>query len=96
MERADPARYAKPTHEILGDAYLAAGRYDEARDAFAKALEARPQSGAALYGIASSYRLEGEVEQARSAVEAFLAAWSGADPDRPEVIAAREALAPAQ
>lgn len=93
MERADPARYSKPTHEILGDAYLAAGRYADARTAFAKALEARPQSGSALYGIASAYRLEGNGDLARSAFETFLTAWGGADPDRPEVVAARQALA---
>jgi hypothetical protein len=62
---------------------------------FASTGSSRRANGAALYGIASSCRLEGEAEQARSAFEAFMAAWSGADPDRPEMIAAREALAAA-
>jgi tetratricopeptide (TPR) repeat protein len=93
LERADPARYSKPTHEILGDAYLAAGRPEEARGAFLRALDARPRSGHALTGIARSHAAAGERKVALKAYQTVLEVWDEADADRPEIVEARAFLA---
>jgi Flp pilus assembly protein TadD len=49
-----PPRTVKPPRELLGELLLAAGRKDEARAQFERALAAAPQRRAALAGLAAS------------------------------------------
>jgi tetratricopeptide (TPR) repeat protein len=76
---SEPPQYARPELEALGYAYLRAGKYPEARDAFQRELEFRPKSGHELYGIAQSYEAEGKREEAAGAYAEFLDAWKSAD-----------------
>jgi tetratricopeptide (TPR) repeat protein len=82
---SEPPRYFRPEQESLGYAYLKSKQWEKARDAFNAALSQRPKSGHALYGIAQSYALSGDVANAASAYRDFLAAWPHADGDLPQV-----------
>ena len=82
---SEPPRYFRPEQESLGYAYLKAKQWDKAREAFQAALRERPKSGHALYGIAQSYVLAGDIPAATSAYREFLAAWPHADADLPQV-----------
>jgi len=90
---SEPPRYFRPEQESLGYAYLKSKQWDKAREAFQAALRQRPHSGHALYGIAQSYELAGDVVAATSAYREFLAAWPHADADLPQVKQARAWLA---
>jgi tetratricopeptide (TPR) repeat protein len=90
---SEPPRYFRPEEESLGYAYLKSKQWDKARNAFNKELRQRPKSGHALYGIAQSYALAGDLTNAPSAYRNFLAAWPHADPDLPQVKQANAWLA---
>jgi len=90
---SEPPRYFRPEQESLGQAYLKSKQWDKAREAFQAALRQRPNSGHALYGIAQSYALAGDVVAATSAYREFLAAWPHADADLPQVKQAKAWLA---
>jgi tetratricopeptide (TPR) repeat protein len=90
---SEPPHYFRPEQESLGYAYLKSKQWDKARDTFQAALRQRPKSGHALYGIAQSYALSGDVENARAAYQDFLAAWPHADGDLPQVKQAHSWLA---
>ncbi len=53
-------------------------------------LEARPDAGMPLYGIARTYELEGNRRLEKPAYDKFLAAWQSADTDLEQVSRARE------
>ncbi len=90
---SEPPRYFRPEEESLGYAYLQAKQWDKARDAFNSELKRRPKTGYALYGIAQSYALSGDVANATSEYREFLAAWPGADSDLPQIKQAKAYLA---
>jgi len=90
---SEPPRYFRPEQESLGYAYLKLKQWDKARAAFGAMLDQRPKSGHALYGIAQSYVLSGDVANATTAYREFLAAWPQADGDLPQVKQARSWLA---
>jgi tetratricopeptide (TPR) repeat protein len=89
---AEPPQYSRPAVESLGYACIRAGHWEEAREAFRRALEERPKSGFDLYGIALSYARQGDREKASYAYRAFLDAWKNADTDLPQVQVARQYL----
>ena len=78
--------------EELGEAFLRAGRWQEARQAFAAVLKERPNSGHALWGIARTYALSDAGAEAEAAYRTFLKSWRYADEDLPQVIEARQWL----
>jgi tetratricopeptide (TPR) repeat protein len=90
---AEPPQYSRPAMEVLGSACIRAGKFDEARGAFRKALSERPHSGFALYGIALSWDKQGKSEEAVRAYREFLDAWAHADRDLPPVKAAEAVVA---
>lgn len=90
---SEPPRYSRPPLEVLGAVYLRAGKFAEAREAYGKALAKRPHSGFALYGIALAWERQGDRQQASKAYREFLEAWSHADPDLPQVMAAKAFVA---
>jgi tetratricopeptide (TPR) repeat protein len=89
---SEPPQYARPALEVLGAACIRAGKFDEAREAFQKALIERPHSGFALYGIAAAWDKQGSCKEAMKAYREFLDAWSHADRDLPSVKAAQAYL----
>jgi tetratricopeptide (TPR) repeat protein len=89
----EPPYYARPVEESLGNEYLRRHAWELARDAFHQELRVRPKSGFALFGIARSYELQGQAQEARHAYEEFLAAWQHADGDLPQVRTAKAWMA---
>lgn len=85
----EPPLYSRPLTETMGYALIAAGRFDEARQSFQKALAERPNSGHPLLGIARTYAAQADRAGASKAYAAFLKAWSNADLDLPEIAEAR-------
>ncbi len=73
----EPPYWYYPVHQSLGAALYRAGRHQEARDAFAVALEQAPNNGWALYGLAAAERALGHQQQAAMADAALRKAWSG-------------------
>jgi Flp pilus assembly protein TadD len=63
--------------QSLGAALLAAGKAEEARDAFRQALLVAPGNGWALWGLARSERALGHGLEARAAEAALSRAWLG-------------------
>lgn len=89
---AEPPRYSRPALESLGYACIRAGKYGEAREAFAKVLAERPKSGFGYYGIALAWEKEGNRAEAAKAYAEFRQAWKYADRDLPETIHAARAV----
>ena len=95
----EPPHYSRPVQESLGGLYLQIGRWQDARQAFRKVLDERPNSGHAWFGIARAHALEfsqGAVEQkteARRAYRRFLEVWRHADRDLPRIREAQRWLA---
>jgi tetratricopeptide (TPR) repeat protein len=73
----EPPFWYYPVHQSLGAALYKAGRYSEARDAFAKALAQSPNNGWALYGLAATNRASGAKAEAAAAGSALDAVWAG-------------------
>ena len=88
----EPPGYVRPVVETEGDVLLKAGDYAGAQTAFKAALEARPNSGFGLYGLARAEDLGGDTAAAKRDYEAFLKAWSAADATLPQLAEARKAL----
>lgn len=88
----EPPTYARPPYETQGEVELAAGHPDAALKAYQEGLHDRPNSGWMLYGIAKCYEAMGKAKETQRAYRAFLAAWKDADPDLPEVVAAKAYL----
>ena len=89
---SEPPQYSRPALEVLGDACIRAGKFDDARNIYKKVLDQRPRSGWALYGIAVAWDKQGKRDEAVKAYREFLDAWSHADPDLPQIKAARAHL----
>lgn len=70
-----------PTHELLGDALLSAGRPRDAAMAFERALARRPNRSAALLGLARARLALGDTAAASRAYEQLLDNWRDADRD---------------
>ncbi len=88
----EPPHYSRPVHQSLARALLRAGRPDAARQVYERELERRPNNGHAWFGIAQAQVAAGQVSAARTAFRRFLAVWSHADPDLPQVRAAQDWL----
>jgi len=73
----EPPFWYYPVHQSLGAVLHRAGRYREAREAFAAALTQSPNNGWALYGLAASERALGRMDEAAAADAALAKAWSG-------------------
>jgi tetratricopeptide (TPR) repeat protein/DNA-binding winged helix-turn-helix (wHTH) protein/TolB-like protein len=76
--------------DCLGDAYLRLGRLDEAIAEYERLLGLFPGSALARYHLGVAYARRGRPEQARNEFTRFLELWKQADPEVPEVKAARE------
>ncbi len=81
----EPPSYSRPESESLGYAYVRAHEWEKARDAFNQELRERPKTGFALYGIAQSYALAGQVKEANDGYKSFLEGWAHADGELPQV-----------
>jgi tetratricopeptide (TPR) repeat protein len=89
----EPPMYIRPVGENEAVALIRAKDYDGAKAAYEDALKERPNSGFALYGLAHVRELAGDAPGSRESYQAFLKAWSTADPTLPEVVHARKIVA---
>ncbi|MGA9719224.1 MAG: tetratricopeptide repeat protein [Acidobacteriaceae bacterium] len=85
----EPPAFVRSARETEGAVLLRAGDAAGAHDAYAKALEDRPNSGFSLYGMAQASEAAGNTAVAREEYTKFLAAWKNSDAGRPEVSHAR-------
>jgi tetratricopeptide (TPR) repeat protein len=88
----EPPFYIRPVGETEAAALIRAKDYSGAKAAYEQALSERPSSGFSLYGLALVSELSGDTAGARSGYQAFLKAWSTADPALPEIVHARKVI----
>ena len=96
VEEAMPLAYGppapvKPSHELLGEVLLGLGRFEEAGEQFAKALERAPRRALSLLGAARAAARGGDLSGANEFYAELRDVWSGADtlPERAEVFSAK-------
>jgi tetratricopeptide (TPR) repeat protein len=89
----EPPSYICPVGENEAAALMAVGDWTGAKAAYQRALSERPRSGFPLYGIAMSSESAGDSAAAAKEYQEFLAAWTDADPDLPQVAHAQKYLA---
>lgn len=81
-----------PYEDCLGKAYLKLGRYPEAIAEFERVLRLNPNYPLVRFNMAEAYRAMGEANLAAENYRAFLEIWKDADPNIPEVVAAKRLL----
>jgi tetratricopeptide (TPR) repeat protein len=89
----EPPAYVRPVRETEATMLLQASAWADAREAYQKALVERPKSGFPLYGIALSSEQAGDAKAAAAAYTDFVAAWTNADTDLPQLAHAHTYLA---
>ena len=90
---SQPPYPAIPANEILGTMLLEMNRPYDASVYFAETLKRTPGRPKAIYGLARAAQAMGDKATAKRRYEEFLALWKNADPDRPELIIAKEYMA---
>jgi tetratricopeptide (TPR) repeat protein len=86
------ARPVKPSHELLGEVLLRAGRPVEAATAFERSLWRAANRSRSVLGLARAARQRDDLQAARRHYTQFLANWRLADSARPELKEARDVL----
>ncbi|HEY3132654.1 MAG TPA: hypothetical protein VGL91_24605 [Acidobacteriota bacterium] len=80
-----PPGLIKPSHELLGEILLRAGRPKEAAQQFAVSLRRQPNRARSLLGAARSAAQSGDRAAASAAYSNFLVQWKDADTGLPEL-----------
>ena len=88
-----PPAVVKPSHELLGEMLLQAGRSREAQTEFARALRLAPKRALALRGLARAAAAAGDDKTAAGAYAELRRIWHRADPDIPGLAEAARFLA---
>jgi len=81
-----------PATELAGNLLLDFNRPAEAVPYFQKTLRRTPNRPGAIFGLARAAQAMGDKTTAMEHYREFLTVWKNADPDRPEVYAAKEFL----
>jgi tetratricopeptide (TPR) repeat protein len=82
---ADPI---KPSHEVLGEVLLRAGRAKDAAAAFDASLLRMPNRARALMGAAAAYAAAGDTARAAERHKTLMSFWKGKAPAAPTTSAA--------
>jgi serine/threonine protein kinase/Tfp pilus assembly protein PilF len=101
LEKAKAYDLASPGAYLRGLAYLGLHDAPNAVIAFQRATQYRGAALALVYqtypqsqlGLARAYAMEGDKAHARAAYQAFFDQWKNADPDLPQLIAAKREFA---
>lgn len=88
----EPPHYTRPVLESLGAAYIRAEKFGEARAAFEKVLQVRPNSGFAFLAIARTFAKAGDKTTATRFYKEFLKFWQNADRDLSQITEAEKWL----
>jgi tetratricopeptide (TPR) repeat protein len=80
-----PPQFVKPTHELLGEIYLAASKPKEAKAAFEQALARFPGRSRSLIGLIRASSAAGDRAAVRETAARLSANWHSADADVPEL-----------
>lgn len=80
-----PPQFVKPTHELLGEILLAAGKPADAQVAFNRSLARMPGRSRSLVGLARAASAAGDAPTAASALAQLKANWHAADKNLPEL-----------
>ncbi len=88
-----PPGVVKPTHELLGEMLLQAGRPQEAQREFARALRLAPKRALSLLGLGRAATAAGDRTTAARAYGALRAIWHRADTNLPELAEAARFVA---
>jgi superkiller protein 3 len=89
-----PLTFAMETFDdCLASALLRVGRYAEAEKEFNRLLTINPNAGRVRFGLAQTFDRSGRPAEARAEYERMIALWKDADPDVPELLAAKARLA---
>ena len=78
-----------PAHELYGSMLMGMGKPAEARKEFEETLKRTPGRPKAIAGIARAAEAMGDAAAAKAQYSRLLEMWPHADPDRPELQAAR-------
>lgn len=81
-----------PAHELYGSMLMDMGKPAEARTHFEETLRRTPGRPKAILGIAQAAEAMGDTTTARAQYTRLIEMWKNADPDRPELQAARRFL----
>ena len=81
-----------PAHELYGPLLMEMGKPAEARKHFEQTLQRTPGRPKAIAGIARAAEAMGDTATARAHYTRLIDMWKNADPDRPELVAARRFL----
>jgi predicted Zn-dependent protease len=81
-----------PAHELYGSMLMEMNRPAEARTHFEATLRRTPGRPKAIAGIARAADALGDIATAATQYTRLIEMWNRADPDRPELVAARRFL----
>ena len=87
-----PPSLVKPSHELLGEILLRAGKPNEAAEQFKIALLRQPNRARSLLGIARAAAKMGDQRGAMSAYARLSEQWRNADKEIPELLEAQNFL----
>ncbi len=79
LRYGEPPDWTVPVRQDLGAVFLAAGRYEQAEQAFREDLQHFPLNGWSLHGLAVALREQGREEEAAVVQADFERAWETAD-----------------
>ncbi len=68
-----------PTRHSLGAVLLEAGRPEQAEDVYRDDLRQWPENGWSLYGLMTSLRIQGRMDEARLLEKRYMKAFARAD-----------------
>lgn len=80
-----PPRIIKPSHELLGEILLLAGKPTEAAEQFSISLKRHPNRARPLLGAARAAEQAGDRAEAVERYAKLLEIWSKADPELPDL-----------
>ena len=81
-----------PANELCGNLLLQLHQPAEAATYFQETLQRTPNRPKAIFGLARAAQALGDNAKASERYQEFLSIWKDADPDRPEVVTAKEFL----
>jgi len=89
MGYAEPPEFSGLPAERLGEAHLLSANWEAAQTAFRLSLDARPDNGHGLFGLARALAGQGRIPEARQTYTRFLETWRHADPELPQLLSTR-------